>query len=766
MKSLKLIPGISIPLLLFFFIGCDSAMQRETKATGTYPDSLSIIIQDKILNYTDASLVDFDSSMHMLNEILHTLDTIPDSLKHLCILPYINIAREETEHGHTHMADSLMKLADSLFRQYPDSTNLPFVFLNKGLIAKQKGFYDTAIYYYRQALHYGELFGDTTELLPAMINLGNSLLDKEYTEEGMDYLKSALKLASETGASQNFAEVANSIGVAYEYRGNLSQAMQYYKMAIDTLEKIKSQRNYLNPLNNLANTYLEVGNDSLAEKYYLKVLKLSTEMNQTNLIITALINLGNFCLVHENYDKALYYTLQAHEKLKSSNNRYLKSIVHLNLGLIYSGMEKPLQSRKELFRAHKMGNDINFFNIIIEANMELGKYYLTNGKPDSAYHYALIAYKTAHDNQTLSYLPRILRTLAQSTRRLGLQKESLDYYQLFDEYNSRYYDTLMTEKNRYFAFEYELQKSEAENELLIRAKQLDREIINNNQKELKQQRLLIILFIVVLILVLVIVVLLIFRTRTKSKANSLLQEKNEQIEKINSSLEKENKFKDRLFSLVSHDIRSPLISVHNLLELLAMEALDRQKQERLIKDNKARLESTIEMVDNILLWTRQQLSIDFVKIESIEVCDLIQEIIEYYQPKAEELGINLSHFCSRDCIVQTDINITRLVLQNLISNALKFTPRGGQVTIKTKEKDDVIRVSVHDTGTGIDKKVQGKILDENHSYFEDGLHNEKGHGLGLKLCKYFIEQSGGKLWFESEKGKGTVFYFILPQHVD
>ncbi len=754
-----------ILLVALLVISCNSNEENssELKDETRERDRLEKLLDAKVEQYKQMAAESFDSAQAVLQDLLLMLDTLPESHNKLCIRPYISIAEELAGNGLIRKSASLYQLAEIEFRKTMDSSLLPFMYLNKGLIEKLKGNYDSATLLFRESLHLARKYDDTTQLLPAMINLGNILLTKEYSEEGMGLLKTAVKLASKTGATQNLADVANNIGVAYEYQGNLSQAMYYYKMAIDSLEAIGSMRNYLSPLNNLANTYLAVGNDSLAELYYNKVLEHAEKMNKEYLQITAQINLGNFYLEHNKYDHALAYAKAAESGLKETTSTYLKTINYLNLGLINKGLGNKELAIRYLRKALQLANEIAFFNIMIETNIQLGFYLVENGKADSALLMAKTARQFARDNKTIQYLPDIYHLLARSYELKKQYPESIQFYQKYIQANKRYNDTLMAEKTKYFAFYNELQKKQSENKLLLSEKRLKDQIIQADKIKIQNRDNLIILIALSLLLAASLAIILDIKRKNKSRTNRLLLQKNNEIEEKNRILEKENQFKNKLFSIVSHDVRSPLVSIYSVLNILALKKVEAGKQDQLVLENIALLEGTIEMVDNLLLWTKQQLTVDEIRKEKFNVHALISEVVNFFSNKIEEQKIILDINCPGKLFAFSDYNISKIVLQNLLSNALKFTDDGGHIHIHASENGKMIVISVVDNGMGMNKETAHAIIHDKEINSQIGKRQEKGHGLGLKLCRFFAEKNQGRLWFDTEEEKGSAFHFSIEK---
>jgi len=746
-------------IVLFLFVsGCQSKADKEQQLVQSSGE-LHLLVKKYDRYLTTA----YDSSRVILPKLLQKLDSIgavnPDS----AVAVLAHIAGREVSKGNIHLSDSLSNLAETYAIQLNDSSLLAVVLNAKGKIMQIKGRRDSAFYYYSKSLHLAQLRHDSVAALPAMINLGNAMIDRHNSETGINYLKEALEIATKRNNKKFMAVLYNNLGKAYDIRGSYSIALQYYRSAIDTLEKMKSREYYLEPLNNLANIYLYLGNDALAMEYYQKVRKLSDSLNYRNMQATALINIGNLNYENNQNEKALKYTNEAKALLAGQCESYLHSIIYLNLGLIQRNLGKTERSLKELTKSIALARKFHIYDVLAEGTMQMAKYYEAHQKFHLAARFANEAFQLATENNMLNLLPEATKLLADNYRNAGNASQALKFYDLYSKYNTQYQDTINNKTTRNFAFLYELQKKETANKLLVQQQQLDKQVLTNVSLELEQQRILIIFSIITIISILLIAILLYYRSRLKSRLNEALILNNNEITEQNNLLEKENAFKNKLISIISHDIKSPMMSLYNILELLSVDELSEQEKRELIRDNMQLTDRALNMVEDLLSWTRQQLNTTTVNYTTINVYDLGNEIITFFQPDAREMNINLVNACSPETTVYSDYQMLKMVIRNLFSNALKFTPSGGYIEMGVSKTNGHVILYVIDTGVGIKPEDQSKIFSEEKYFTTNGVRGERGNGLGLKLCRNFVEKSGGKIWLESKPGKGSTFYIEIKR---
>ena len=215
-----------------------------------------------------------------------------------------------------------------------------------------------------------------------------------------------------------------------------------------------------------------------------------------------------------------------------------------------------------------------------------------------------------------------------------------------------------------------------------------------------------------------------------------------------------------LMSIISHDMRTPLMNIQGYLELLNTSVVD--SQDRLVLE-KALLKSTnntMEMLSNLLHWSKSQMEGPNVNLVVVDLMTTLQPTIEMESIHALKKNITLNHHIPPALEVIADINMLQLIVRNLISNALKFTPHGGQITIKAELISGKCKISISDNGKGIPVDKQERIFSiKSEPAF--GTDNERGIGLGLVLCKEFIERQGGRIGFESNPGVGSDFFIFI-----
>jgi signal transduction histidine kinase len=229
-----------------------------------------------------------------------------------------------------------------------------------------------------------------------------------------------------------------------------------------------------------------------------------------------------------------------------------------------------------------------------------------------------------------------------------------------------------------------------------------------------------------------------------------------------ASLRELNATKDKFFSIIAHDLRSPFNAILGYSDILEKQIQENnfdgiEKYSQIINKSSAH---TIDLLSDLMDWSRSQTGIMKFCSEDINLVDLISQITTLLNYAAVKKSITIHTELPHDVFVSADKAMVSTILRNLISNAIKFTKPGGEIIISTEQKLDKLIVSVSDNGVGIKPKAIKKLFRIDGNYSTIGTQNEKGTGLGLILCKNFIEKHGGEIWVESELGKGSRFWYF------
>jgi two-component system sensor histidine kinase/response regulator len=254
--------------------------------------------------------------------------------------------------------------------------------------------------------------------------------------------------------------------------------------------------------------------------------------------------------------------------------------------------------------------------------------------------------------------------------------------------------------------------------------------------------------------------------------NKALQEKNEKIEKQKAEIEQKaaeldelNSLKNKLFSVISHDMKTPMYALRNLFRSMQQLGMSGREIKAIIPDVVSDLNYTTGLMENLLHWAKSQMNSANISPGELSMEEIADEVIHVHHLQASTKNISITRESDDSMNVFADKDMLTLVLRNLLSNAIKYTPEKGSIIIRLKNEAPLCRVSVVDNGIGMDMESLSRIQ-ENNYYSTNGTAKESGTGLGLMLCKDFLVKNGSKLSIQSEPGKGSVFSFTLPLATD
>ena len=264
-------------------------------------------------------------------------------------------------------------------------------------------------------------------------------------------------------------------------------------------------------------------------------------------------------------------------------------------------------------------------------------------------------------------------------------------------------------------------------------------------------------YIIIVFLLFILAVFFLLCCRTLSKRHKLaIETKNKELHDLNAA-------KDKFFSVIAHDLKTPAANIELLSETLKLRFDDLSEEEKktcidmLVESAKTH----IDLLNTLLDLSRLRLGSKQFDPERLDIRNLVNDVLEQTKLQAQQKQIDQTNQTD-EYFAKADKNMITTVIRNIVVNAIKFTHPGGQVTVRAEKKDAEIVVSIADTGIGIAETMKKRIFEVDYNKSTTGTANEAGTGLGLVLCKEYVNRNGGRIWFETESGKGTTFFFTLP----
>lgn len=429
--------------------------------------------------------------------------------------------------------------------------------------------------------------------------------------------------------------------------------------------------------------------------------------------------------------------------------------------------------------------EVNNLAGIANANYIMGRVYAALDDLGKSRYYYELSLITA---EQVELTPLILDNYSSLSDLFALRRD----YQIAYDYQLKYltlrdslYDAESKRRIVELRFLHEREQNEKELQLLRKSSQII-------QLNYDKQRLFGNFMLLLVLLVLVTLFVIYYRFLEYKKTNALLKNQKEEIaasnrklkelnhdlfihqekvESLNKKLRESeknliaiNKTKDKFFSIISHDLRSPFASIVSFSRILKRDIDDLSKDDlrELVADLDKSVMKISNLLDNLLQWSRTQTGKISFKPNNFSLKNVLAENFNLFASSAREKQIELVDNTEGDEIVYGDVNMTDAVLRNLISNAIKYSHIGGRVAVSATVVNGFVEVSVADTGVGISEENQEKLFRSDMLQSTYGTKDEKGSGLGLLICKEFVRKQGGSLSVKSEMGKGSVFSFTIP----
>ncbi|MFP4338882.1 MAG: tetratricopeptide repeat protein [Cyclobacteriaceae bacterium] len=662
---------------------------------------------------------------------------------------------------HRYAFDQLNNTDSVNFLQLPDTVNSLSYFDKK---ENETNFHRTSVY--------AEVLEDSLEKAKKWVFLGDSYLEKQKYTEAIAYLDSARRYFFIKKDSIYLNIIYNNLGVVYDYLGDYSQALNMYYKSLEVLKNSDDVESIVIAYNNIGLIYFSQKKYDEALKFYQKGIEISEAHHLNTNLSYVFHNLAELHFEKGDHQEALRFfkksldiDYELNDKEGISLNLYLTAKVYLALNeieLAKEYLDKSFDIQKGI------GDKIGMANTLYL----LGSLWYLKGDYPKGYDYTKKSLDLALALGTKLEISNAAEQLSQLYRAQNDYKNALLYNDLYHAYK----DSIENEDlNRQSAL-MQMQKQAAETSLLEIENELKANMLDDQQLLIEKQTYLVIFISFGLIVSVVVLSLLFNANEDKYKTNQQLLRQKAEIEKIideltnlnenineqKNELEKSNHVKDKLLSIVSHDFRSPLNSLEGMLDLVAEGNLSEKETKMIASELRIKVNVTTGLLDNLLNWAKNQMQGIEVHPEDFNIQTLTLDTIYLLNIQAERKKIKLICQLKEPINVHADYEMIKLVVRNLIANAIKFSEPGSEVKIDARPEDNkLLKFVVKDSGTGIPEEELGKLFtSESRSVM--GTANEKGTGLGLQLCRDFVELNGGSIWAESQLGIGSKFMFTVP----
>ncbi|WP_405382247.1 ATP-binding protein [Maribacter sp. LLG6340-A2] len=624
--------------------------------------------------------------------------------------------------------DVLMDLAKAYKYKNVDSM---FLLSNQGLKLSKKGNYKK-----------GEGF--------AYLNLGDYYAQIDNDIKYKEYYEKAIDLADEYSYTNLKINVLNNYATNLSIKGEVDKALEYYLEGIELGKKIQD------------NKMLPILYDNIAVMYTgLKDFETALVFNDYSLRISE-NGKNKFTMAKTLSNKSYAYAFlhqfeEAENALKKAIPIFIEedqmdwlSFCYEVKGIIALEKKKYKDALEWFMESNLLCKDLDYFRGTIITNNGLAEAYIGLGQIDSAEHYALKTYKAASMTRYPEVLMMSAKMLSHINREKGNFKMSLNYQ---DQYVALS-DKIGTENfKKGLAMLRSYQNFEAQK----------KQIVDEKNRELASQQTLTYLALAGLLILIVMLALIYRNFKIQGRFNGILRKKQEILVNRELQLKESNNTKDKLFSLIAHDLRGPIHSFHGLMQFYVHGQMTKEETDKFLPVALQDLSAIADMLDNLLVWGKTQINGAKPEPKNISINDLIENNIRLLKPLADKKAIKISTVAQKNLVSYSDNANVDIVLRNLIGNAIKFTHKNGEITINAMERDEELVLSVKDNGVGMSAEKQHNLFNKNNYESTYGTNNEKGTGIGLFLCKEMVEINGGRIWINSVIDKGSTIYFTVPK---
>jgi signal transduction histidine kinase len=604
-----------------------------------------------------------------------------------------------------------------------------------------------------------ESFREATVFYDVAINY--SYLSK-YTQ-ALKYFTRSEQIAREEQTDSLLSLTLRQIGNVYHYLNDLSNSSDYYYKALRIAQENNLPELEASAMNNIASNMVDLNQAQEGEEMYRRSLEIARKHGLANLVAVVSNNLGVNASENEKYDKALDYYHIALSYAVKNDDIMGRALYYNNIASVYLHREDYGQARKYLQRS-------------LRDNNRLGN---KEGLVNNYYNFAELLIEQKEFDSARVFVEKV----DEITRELGNAASRSEYFNLLHNYYSETedYKKALQYHKKYTALHDSITEAQTGEKISNlnsvyqeRQRQQEMSELREKQSELRFY-LHLTIFLSALFIIAVVYAYIVQRraaVRIRAQNNRFKQNqkelanKNHELRLSKKKIEEINRDRNQLFSIISHDLRSPFNSLLGFSEMLAeevREGADPESVKMMTENIHTSSMHLFELIQNLLEWANKERGKIEFRPEQVIVHKVATENIELAKQSANHKQVQIVNKIDKHIMVEADVNMINTIFRNLIFNAIKFTPRHGKVELSAGETSEKVVIHVQDNGTGMSEDDRQMILFGEDTFTRKGTQNEKGAGLGLVLTKDFIKRHSGSLDISTKLGEGTTFHVTIPK---
>jgi len=618
--------------------------------------------------------------------------------------------------------------------------------------------------YANEALTLAGKFHDSTVTAMAQQALGTNFWAMGQYQQAEEHSLKALEILEQNGIETGLSQVLGNLGLIYDYQGRSDKALPYLLRSLELSKKYEDYGSIINVSNNLGLLFSRDNDFEESLNYFQLSYDTQVRHHELRLLPYTLNNMGVIYLRMGNSQKAEDNFLEALAMERERKNDWGIAACQYNLSGIQFDRNDISQAINSIQESLKLRRKLSNPQTLTESLVRYGKFLIDQNRYAEA---SQILQESFALTDSFDLIYDKLFTLEQL---VNLEKAQENYPQaltLLEQYlvvqDSIFTKERTTQINE-LRTKYELDTIEGENKLLRTTNQL-------HLLEIKRKNTVITAYFVLVVIVLILIFVIFLNYQNKRKANKLLAESNllirkqkDELAKTNQKLKDINATKDRFFSIIAHDIKNPLVAQLSGSKILLhhIQSMDSEATKAMAKEIRKNTFQLLGLLDNLLQWSRLQMKRIQCHPTPLVLAALVNRTFDLYKLKAANKDISLTNKVPMELLVLVDRDMMISVINNLITNAIKFSPTGTSITVSAAEEDEMVNIYFQDEGVGMDAETKDTLFRLDVSHTSRGTANERGTGLGLILVREFLVQNSGSIEIQSEVGKGTTIIVQVP----
>lgn len=626
---------------------------------------------------------------------------------------YINLLyKHGREFGHYNL-DSLRLLANESIQfsktiAYAKGEVQGYILL--GNYNSEIGQQDKAVKSFVKALSLAEGIQNLKLILLAKSSLATEYIYKDdYAKALKEYLN-AIEIAQQNNIDKSLALLYVNITVLYSMQKEYQQCIYYLTKAIELNEKLNDVQIKPVTLVNLASTYIDINDFKNASEKVDESIPLFEKLGMQEWLTFAYEVKATIYLKQDKFNQALLWFQKSNKIHENIDQSRYKIPLYSGMSKAYFGLKDYKKTEIYALKALEIGEKINILDDRDEVLKSLYEVKKITNDPNAALFY-FEKFKTISDTINKKNNEKELRVLESNLK-----------------------------------FEQEKEKYTIENE-----------------KRIAQQKSYFYTALLVILTFAIIIFILRRNNKIQDELNRKLTLKTEELKKNEKFLKNANNNKSKLFSIIAHDLKGPILSFKSILDFVDSGDIKTNDFVGIVPKMGDNINSILFTLNNLLSWSRTQMNGSLTSPSMNNAQLLVEENIALHTKTAEKKSITLINTIDFDIMTWSDKNHITIVIRNLISNALKFTPENGTITVGAEESMHEWKIFFKDEGIGMNDDMLDMVFNDSDPFTTFGTNNEKGTGLGLSLCKEMVEKNSGAIWAESTVNVGSCFYFTIPK---